>query len=488
MSNRSIQPFFLALLVFYLCVPPLSAQGSDYETIRFYNKRSKPEKLVSHVISPNGRLLAMSFDRSLGGRKGITIVDLKKKEIVSQIANFSYFTLAFSSDSGELLGIGGYAGTKVFDLPGKRSAKVATPALKGKIGIDVEERNGKLLVTQVFEGYNPTIDDQVRVGDEVLAINEGQTPTRYNDQREWVSLLGKPLDKALEAMAGRPNTWVQLRLDRRGRSEPVVACVQRQWPSDHHRMMPPNGSALTIGLNKKIFQFRSADTGTLSACLNFRDIRKDGLKAISDDARFFASVAYLVDKSDFCVEVHSMADGVAVQSALLEKNNFRDIRFAPDGESVLVGTRDTVEILDIASGEWQEPVVLTAPEDVDQGRIVTRKIPLGLGLPGDLYTTSRDVVYAKPAALSMFDVSSTGTLAVASETGDIVLASLGTKERIALVGDNILGGRPTMIEFAPDGRSLVTYAQGVLHIFELGAQQADPAAEKKPAADGEPPI
>ena len=148
--------------------------------------------------------------------------------------------------------------------------------------------------------------------------------------------------------------------------------------------MPPHGRTLTIGMNKNILQFRSADTGTLSACLNFRDITKDGLKVVSNDAKFLASVAHLADKSDFCVEVHSLADGVAVHSAILDNNNFRAIRFAPDGESVLVGTRDSVEILDLASGNWKEPVELTAPENVDQGRVVTRRIPLGLGLPGDL--------------------------------------------------------------------------------------------------------
>ena len=71
---------------------------------------------MSYAISPNGRFLAMSFDRSFGGRKGIPIVDLKMKELTKQIANYSYFTLAFSSDSRRLLGVGGYGGTQVFDL------------------------------------------------------------------------------------------------------------------------------------------------------------------------------------------------------------------------------------------------------------------------------------------------------------------------------------------------------------------------------------
>lgn len=487
MTFRFVQISLLGLLLLFPLSSPSSAQDSDYETIRFYNKRSKPEKLACYVISPNGQFLAVSFDSSFGGRSGISVVDLKKKELVQQLGSFSYFTLAFSSDSRRLLGMGGYAGTKMFDLPGKRWQKVPLPDIKGKIGIDVKEKNGKLLVTQIFDGYNPTIGDQLRVGDEVLAINEGQKPERYNDDREWVSLLGKPLNKALEAMAGRPNTWVQLRLSRRGKSQPVEACVQRQWPSNQDHQLPSNGMSLTLSVSKNIFQFCSADTLKWGSFVNFREIRKDGLKVISDDATHFASVAYLADRSEFGVEVHSMEKGTVTQSAVLNKNNYRAIRFAPNGEQVLVGTRDTVEILDLASGEWQAPVVLTVAEDVDEGRVVTRRIPLGLGFPGDLYTTARDVVYAKPAALSEFDVSPNGTLAVASETGEILLASLETKERDALIGDNILGGQPSMIEFSPDGSSLVAYANGVLHIFELGAKNENSAIEKQGAPVGEPP-
>ena len=72
------------------------------------------------------------------------------------------------------------------------------------------------------------------------------------------------------------------------------------------------------------------------------------------------------------------------------------------------------------------------------------------------------------------------------ETGDIVLASLESKKRVALVGDNILGGKPSMIEFAPDGKTLVAYAQGMLHIFELGTGKED-SAIKTEATVGEPP-
>ena len=57
--------------------------------------------------------------------------------------------------------------------------------------------------------------------------------------------------------------------------------------------------------------------------------------------------------------------------------------------------------------------------------------------------------------------------------------------RIGLVGDNILGGKPELIEFSPTGRHLVAFAKGVLHIFALGEANAN--SEIQPEADASNP-
>jgi hypothetical protein len=75
---------------------------------------------------------------------------------------------------------------------------------------------------------------------------------------------------------------------------------------------------------------------------------------------------------------------------------------------------------------------------------------------------------------------------VGSETGEIVLASLQSKERVGLVGDRILGAWPEMIEFSPTGKHLVAYAKGVLHIFKLDESNMNSeivAGEAAPADD-----
>ncbi len=457
---------------------PLAAHGKhdvDYDTIRFYTKNSKPEQVGAYAFSPNGRYLALSFSsRNLGSKSGVSIVDLEKQELTKQTGSFSFFTLAFSSNSQKILGVGGYAGIQLIDVAtGSIQRYKNLPSDSGKIGIGFREKNGKLLITKIVDRFNPTIGDQIKVGDEILAINEGEKPTRYDDRREWKMLAGKPLKKALEMITGKPGSWVQLRLARRGQSDPIDVSVQRRWPANSNRSIPTSGECLTLAVDHGVLQFRSADTMQLSAFTSLRDIKRSGQYVVSPDGKRFGALAQVVNGRKFCVEVHNLRSGKLEQSTILDTPNYRHMRFSPDSSQVLVGTRDTIEVFDIRSAQWQEPVMLTPSDNVDAGRIVTRKIPLGFGLPGGLYTTARDVVYAKPAVLALFDVSPNGTLAVGSETGEIVLASLETKERFGLVGDNILGAKPEMIEFSPTGKHLVAYAKGVLHIFELGEAAAN---------------
>ena len=440
----------------------------DYETIRFYTKQSKPERLAAYSLSPDGRYLALSFNsRNNGSRSGVSVVDLEKQELIGRTGSFSFFTLAFSSDSRQIAGMGGYAGTQRIDVQTLSVQKRRVPEVRGEIGIRLEEKNGKILITQVYEDNNPTIGDQIRVGDEVLAINAGEKPTRYDDSREWKTIAGKPLKKALDAMKGKPGTWIQLRLSRQGTSDFIDVSVQRQWPVGKRPQLPSRKENLALGNSRGAFLFLSADTMQTVAYISLRDLKMRGQHAVSPNGALFAALSQPVVGRDFCLEVHDLASGKLRRSTILNASNYRHLHFSPDSTQVLVGTRDTVEIYDIGSDKWLDPVVLTSPEEVDTGRVVRRRTPLGLGLPGDFFVTSRDIVYSKPASLVLFGVSPQGTLAIGSETGEIVMASLESKERVGLLGDNILGAKPEMIEFSPTGKHLVAFAKGVLHIFEL---------------------
>lgn len=213
--------------------------------------------------------------------------------------------------------------------------------------------------------------------------------------------------------------------------------------------------------------FRSADTGKECAFVSLRDIEPRGQHAFSRDGKLYSRVGKLESNRGFGIEVLSLETGHLLACAPFEAKGYSALQFTPSADKVLVGTRDAIECFDISTGEWTEAISLTDKEVRDPGRIVRRKIYAGLGFPGDLYITRPEVVFDKPAALHQFAVSPSGGIAIASETGDIVLASLETKSREAVVGEGILGTRSEMIEFTPSGSHLVAYADGLLHIFKL---------------------
>ena len=99
--------------------------------MRFFTKEAGPDVIAAHAVSPDGRYLALSFDSNqINARSGVTIVNLETMRSVGSFGSFSYFTLAFSSDSQTILGIGNYAGICRTDVnSGKvRSLRTASNA------------------------------------------------------------------------------------------------------------------------------------------------------------------------------------------------------------------------------------------------------------------------------------------------------------------------------------------------------------------------
>lgn len=463
-----------AAAIMLLLTMPLYAGDSSYDTIRFYTGAGKPEEIRTHALSPDGRFLALSFsDRPLRARSGITVVDLANMRLVGTFGHFSDLMLAFSSDSQSVMAVGNYSGILRLNIPSGQIRNLGDPSLvPGRIGIQLEERNGKLLVKSVLSEFNPTLGGTLQPGDEIVACNEGPKATRYDDSREWVSLLGKSADDAIDAITGSPGTWVQIRVMRSGMSKPVEAMVQRQWPPGTERQIPDRGECMTVVLYSRGERaFHSADTGRESAFLSMRDTGRSGWAALSPDGQRFAWISRVPNRKQFCVEVHSLEKGIIETSVLLNALSFRDMHFTADSSRILVGTRDTVEVLNLAESAWEKPISLTPSEDRDNGRIATRRIPVGLGLPGDLFTTYSKVVYSRPAALKLFDVSESGILAVGSETGDIVLVDLKSGEHLGVVGEKILGGPPELLRISRGDGHLIAYAKGVLHLFEFDRLQ-----------------
>ena len=450
----------------------LMADDPMVDTIRFYTKRSKPEQIQSYAISPDGRYLAISFDRdNSGSAAGVSVVDLKSKRLLGRFGHFSFGALAFNSDSSEILGIGGYAGiVRVEHLSGRVRQVGESSAFssgsgrpRSSTGLPISESNGKLVIAK---GDDPPLAK----GDELLAIYDGEVATKYNDNRRWRSLLGKGRREALEMLDGHPKTWVTVKYLKAGTTEKRKVSVLRQ-PLGDVAVRPSLGKCIAHGRVGGDFLFFSADTGKQFAAVTLRDTTSGGKGAISPNGKLFAWIGKVVGSKKKCLEVYSLENGRVVYCSGYLDMTIQDIRFSANSKHVLIGTRDTVEVFGLVdSGKWLEPISLVPESERDSGRVVSRRIPGGLGFPGDFYVERSTVQYASPAVLSKLTVSQSGTVAIASETGCITLTRLDGDRKIRSVSKKEFGA-VELIEMTANDRQLIVFAKGNLSIVDLGSAQ-----------------
>ncbi len=436
------------------------AQDPGYETIRFYDRNSRPQKLLASKISPNGRYLVLTFRDG-----GLSIVDLPTMSLHSKF-DVSCFEVAFSPDSQKLICIGDWSGIREIDVAAKGSRTIKTIETVGRTGIRFQSKQGKLLIQELPSNIGQS-KDSLQVGDEIIAVSQGEKPTLYGANSYWESLLGKSIDKATELITGPPGTRVQLRVARRGSPSELEFEVQRQWPTGTLKPPPAKGSSITLTETHGCLALRTAPTAAEYAYVRLQNTKSSGESAVSADGKLLAFVSRMREGNSFGVEIHDLVEGRTKSAIFLNQLNYRRICFSHDGKQLLVGTRDSIEILDIANNKWDENIALRPEAEKDTGEIVNRRIPLGFGFPGDLYTSIPEVVYSKPAVLTTFDLSINGTIAVASEEGSIVLANLQKRARTGVLKQVSLGAPAESILFTPDGRQLIAYARGILHIIGL---------------------
>ena len=181
---------------------------------------------------------APSFHAGSGARGGVALVDLDDRRLLWHVEGKAAVALVFSGDSKKLASIGsdGFFEYNVAD--GSRTRSTRFRAAEGVVGVVLKRENGKLLIKSVDVEKNPTLADQVLVGDELIAVNDGPAPEHYDDRREWTQLVGKSVDVARKSLGGRPGTKLRLRLARRGTPGTVEVELKRQWPSQQGRRLP----------------------------------------------------------------------------------------------------------------------------------------------------------------------------------------------------------------------------------------------------------
>lgn len=472
--------FFSSVAFSLLMTAALSGQNTEtspefsHETVRLFDSQSKPEEILAHALSPNGRLLAISV-----GSGNLAIVDLDEMKLKARYGSMKFSAVAFANDSNHLLGIGGFTGIKRIDIQNGTWSKVdgspwisvSSEPSTSYLDLDFKESNGKLIVSVL----GPTLTDgDIRIGDELVAYNRGLKPVRRDDSRGWASALGKSRRDLFLKLRGRANTWMQLRFERKNQAEPIEVCLKRHARTKASPLPTTEGGVAFVEIGRA-FAFFSGDSATECSAVMLRDLLVNGTGAVSPNGMLFGWVSKVQGSREFCAEVYELKDGQVIASGILDSNSPQSVRFSPNSKFLMVGTRDSVEAFDIKSGSWKDKIALVGPGEADDGRIVKRKIPLGMGgLPG-LRTSYSEKVYSKTASLSDFDVSPQSVMAIGSEAGELSLLYMRNKQRQRReLGERILKSKAQLVRFSPTGHRLVAYAGGNLHIFSIGEKFLSP--------------
>src|SRR5690606_34115735 len=132
----------VAMFLFWMCAEIVSAQ---HHTVRFFSQFGRPLVVNDLAFSPDGRMVALSTQ---DGKTSVVSTDSGEILLQHKLAPFS---LAFTPDSGGLFMIAQW-GTELLDLSSRQVGKIAWQVPQGKLGIGLESRSGKLLLSDLTLG------------------------------------------------------------------------------------------------------------------------------------------------------------------------------------------------------------------------------------------------------------------------------------------------------------------------------------------------
>ncbi len=447
------------------CVSSVFAGEGEpvHHSFRYHSSYGSPQTLHALTFSPDGRQLAISISDH------VDFIDTQEGEILYQF-RASPFSMRFTRDGQRLYMIS----TDEARLLEVKSG-VVIPAqympVMGSLGIDLEERNGKLLIRSLLSGGSAEASDVLRSGDELVAFGEGQN-------EPMLRITGSKVKSISELMQGFVGTYARLTFLPRGKfgakNEQTVVLRRYAATGNGKGLAAPRRTTVPESLVWCIVgghwhEFRDAASGHPVAHLETIDIHNIGLYALSPDQTKFAVVARKKEGEGNAVEVFDLATQSRLALIPLAKSSFYDIAFAADNNRVLVGTWDTVEIADTAESMVVSQMTLgyQLPQKTDSyqgsasiGSLAMNSVRAGVasGLPS--HDGSPQQLLAKLA------VSTHNVVAVGDMGGNIGLWDLNsgkhlkkiTLEQEAAVAD---------LQFSPDGKWLAYYVAATLHIEDV---------------------
>ena len=426
-------------------------------------------------FSPQGSVPAISV-----ASKGVSLIRTRDGETTAT-RNVTPFSLRYSRD-----------GTRIFLMSESKrellEADLKTPVRfdsklePGYVGMNMQTRNGKLLVNQLFPGGPLDRSGRIKVGDELLAVGEGKTGTMRR-------VIGFSDRRAQEVIRGAAGTYIQFEFIPKGQLSPATVTVRRE------AMRQVNGQPefipfvsadvnenLVWCISKGLHQLSSAYSGEIVSVLQTEEVNNVGQYALSPDSKVFAVLATRCEGhgEGSAIELFSVASRERLACIAFPKQSWFQMTFSSDGSRLLVGTWDTVEVLDVNARRLLRPLTLSREGPTSTDTVQPRR---------KVQADSADIV-GESMLRAASEVLSTGRASEVPEhhSPRLLVACLAcSSNNIVVIGDHdgkvslwdlssrkVVADMPCTekkkverIEFSPDGKWLAYYVAGVLHVVEL---------------------
>lgn len=488
---KACKSFALIMAICLLSEPILAWEEKEEDiassTYRYVTEAGYPQAYSTMTFSSDGGLLAIS----VAGRTDI----INTANEIAYPLKISPVAMAFSRNGEKLLAISTYD-RKLVDMTVGNEKDVNGKPNPGRLGLGLEQRNGKLLVSSITPGSPIEKNGEIKIGDELMGIGEG----RGEDLQKT---LGWSVDNAINKLAGPAGAYVRLTLMPKGKSTPHTHTVRRMPATD------ANGKTTFSALPKPDLKdrllpvmrdgrhsFDNASTGQTVVEIGLQNITHF-MNAYASTAQRFVVIGREREKSDkYAMEVYDLATQERIAFIPHNVDSFYALEISTDGKEVFVGTWDSIEVYDVASQSHVRRLDLgykPDPKDSDDedrgGNSIGRSVigaardDLGFGSG-----PSRDRSPHK--LLHHMAVSPRGIVATSDPFGHVTLwDSSSGKKLMNLVRAPELDEKERIeakdLVFSPNGTHLAYLVEGVLHVANVSHITPQPAGEAA-AGDSKP--
>lgn len=286
--------------------PVRADDDSDtHYTIRFLTESGFPSELRTMCFSPDSSILAASVHY-----KGVSFIRTEDGETEKTYNKGDPFSMAYSKDGSRLFMIS-ESSRELIDVKSMKPIQFNGKPEPGSIGLTVDTRNGKLVVTQLTPGSPAERSEQIKLGGELVGVGEG----RAGAIRQ---VVGSSEKQAIALIRGVAGTYVRLEIIPKGKLNSTTVTLQREAVREvngESKFVPfqsdDENENMTWCMTNNQHTFCSSRSGEVHSVIRTEDI---------DNVGVFAWVSKVVGGSDFCVEVHSLAEGTLKASSILNAN------------------------------------------------------------------------------------------------------------------------------------------------------------------------